>query len=494
MSTIDKFNIGFEFITLSYSHPEASAIIQDDLVLSYKQLGDIVISFAVNMQKHGVTAKSIVAINTHDTIVSLASILATSLLGARWIEANKELAQSKVVQPTHFFKSPEAGGSAHAKFVEITPQWGPYFAKNEEQGVEQFEGLADTASAWLIVKTSGTTGYPKYLTLDQETIFKRSKAIGDDFKPLKTRFACFFASGAYPFLTRAIGALLNLSTIVDSRDFNFWKKTGVNLVMGSPLQVHEMLMDVTLKPKLPEIHVAGSKLSDTVARDLLRNFDRVVDVYASTETNRSYKNVKSLDEAENLVTHGQRTDAIVEVTDPQGKPCDKGVIGSVRIKNPYLAKGYLNDDIAQERSFKDGWFYPGDQGSWGEHNTLVIHGRQDDIANVGGVKIQLKLIDLLLVSLEGIEVAASFKNPVPNAPDELIAFVIVSKGSNPQDVIDNFKIQALTSLSGLNLPKRILPVKNIPIGADGAPLRRICEQMVLERKGLLPSVGADKTQ
>ena len=493
MNTHDQFNVGFEFVKLSNSHPGAPAIIQDDLVISYKQLRETVASFASNMQKNGVSANSTVAINTHDTIVSLASILATSLLGARWIEANKELAQSKVVQPTHFFKSPEAGGSARAKFIDITPNWGPFYSTDDEKNVGQFEGLADTSSPWLIVKTSGTTGYPKYLTLDQETIFKRSKAIGDDFKPLETRFACLFASGAYPFLTRAIGALLNLSTIVDSRDFNLWNKTGVNLVMGSPLQVHEMLLDVTLKPKLPEIHVAGSKLSDAIARDLLRNFDRVVDVYASTETNRSYKNVKSLDDAGTLVTHGERTDAIVEVIDSQGLPCDKGVIGDVRVNNPYLAKGYLNDDTAQERSFKDGWFYPGDQGSWGEHDALVIHGRQDDIANVGGVKIQLKLIDLLLASLEGIEVAASFKNPIPNAPDELIAFVIVSKGFNPQDVIDNFKIQALTSLTGLNLPKRILAVKNIPIGADGAPLRRICEQMVLERKGLLTSSDADQT-
>ena len=45
MSTVDKFNVGFEFLTLSNSHPDTSAIIQDDfqqgLIAFFKPHADV---------------------------------------------------------------------------------------------------------------------------------------------------------------------------------------------------------------------------------------------------------------------------------------------------------------------------------------------------------------------------------------------------------------------------------------------------------------------
>ena len=481
------FNVAAEFLRIAMENPEAVAIIQEDLTISYDLLAKTVMSFATMMQRYGVNRASVVAINTHDTFVSLATLLATSLLGAQWVEANKQLAQSKVVRPSHFFNSPEARGTNKVKFTEITPQWGPYYRDAAELRVENFEFPTEDQSPWMIVKTSGTTGYPKYLSLDQETIFKRSKAVGDDFKPFETRFTCLFPCAAYPFLTRALGALLNLATIVDSRDFRFWRKTGVNLVMGSPVQVSEILGGVTFTPKMPQIHVAGSKLSDPIAADLLRNFERVVDVYASTETNRSFKNVKRLDAEGEITTIGEATDAIVEIADEQGQICPPNKAGTVRVRNHYLDKDYLNDTEAAARSFRDGWFYPGDYGYWDDNGALIILSRQDDIANVGGIKVKLKLVDALLMSIDGVHLAASFKNPVEGARDQLIAFVEIEPGSNALDVIARAKESCLLKLGTSSTPARIVPVSRIPVNSDGEPQRRLCELMVLEKKGLIPA-------
>jgi acyl-coenzyme A synthetase/AMP-(fatty) acid ligase len=46
--------------------------------------------------------------------------------------------------------------------------------------------------------------------------------------------------------------------------------------------------------------------------------------------------------------------------------------------------------------FRNGWFYPGDTGSVGAAGYLFLRGRVDDVLNLGGEKIDPRLIEELL--------------------------------------------------------------------------------------------------
>ena len=101
------------------------AIIREQQVISHGNFWHVVRSFAFHMQSEGVTAGSLVALNTTDMLASLAILLATSLLGARFVTASKTLASAKILQPTHFFRSPEVTGNKRVDFKLIDDSWMP---------------------------------------------------------------------------------------------------------------------------------------------------------------------------------------------------------------------------------------------------------------------------------------------------------------------------------------------------------------------------------
>ncbi len=118
-------------------------------------------------------------------------------------------------------------------------------------------------------------------------------AVSDDFVFRKTVFTSLFDCNARPYVTRVLAALLNGCTIVYSEKTSLWEMAGVNFVYGSTAQLQAAFADVVLSRKIPVVHVTGSKHTDRLTRQLLKSFDQVVDLYAASETNRSFKNVQN---------------------------------------------------------------------------------------------------------------------------------------------------------------------------------------------------------
>ncbi len=210
--------------------------------------------------------------------------------------------------------------------------------------------------------------------------------------------------------------MLNACTIIDTIDIAFMRAQGVNLVCGAPRTAMQWLAGRTITPHMPLIQVSGAKLSDADAALLLQSFDTVEDVYGSSETSKSFVNVKTLSHGR-LVTRGQPLDSEVQIIDAEGKSCTlPGSKGTVRIRNGYMASAYIAEPQATEKAFRDGWFYPGDSGWWGPAGELVISGRLDEIINLGGEKVDPSTVDEVLCSVRGITGAASFRDPRAVSP------------------------------------------------------------------------------
>ncbi len=122
----------------------------------------------------------------------------------------------------------------------------------------------------------------------------------------------------------------------------------------------------------------------------------------------------------------------------------------MRVRNPYMVHGYLNSPDATAKSFRDGWFYPGDIATWGENGELVIIGREDDVINIGGYKLNAGMLDMLFNAIPGVREAISFHNPKPNAVEKILVFVVFEKDATRANVIDAACALAKTKL-GLSL-------------------------------------------
>lgn len=333
------------------------AVISEASVVTYEQLMAAILEFAYRFRAVGVNKDSVVAISTNDIQVTLCSLFATSLIGCQITAASEVLSKNKVVKPTHFFKTNDSKGKHGVNFQEIDRDW---FSISQSHDIEKLRGNdaeVKVDDPWLLLHTSGTTGRHKFIYLSQRIVANRTNAVEDDFPIAQVTCALLFGYTTRPFFARAIAALLNACTIVDSQDSKFWKLHGVNTVFCSPSQYELFLRDKSITERFHKVEVSGAKLEDSLAVKLSENFDTIVDVYGASETNKSYVNLVNVSEDGTITRYGQKLDSDIEILNGENEMCAQGQTGTVRVKNDYVVDGYVNAPEATEKSFKEGWFY-----------------------------------------------------------------------------------------------------------------------------------------
>src|SRR5688572_7748277 len=71
----------------------------------------------------------------------------------------------------------------------------------------------------------------------------------------------------------------------------------------------------------------------------------------------------------------------VRVSDPSGQELPAGQAGLVGFRGENFPALYVGDPEATERSFRDGWFYPGDLAAIDAAGYFHFKGRADDVIN-----------------------------------------------------------------------------------------------------------------
>lgn len=474
-------NIGLEFIRVADENPDYLAIATDTLPITYDNLKSVVESFALRMSQLGIDRDAFVIMHTNDMVAALTGVLASSLLGCRFAFASKTLALAPELTATHVIATSEMKLADHLRATVIDESWTPHKAFETEKPLANYPGSESEDDPWLYTATSGTTGLPKIIALSQRIVWERSMAARADYVPHYTKFVPLFGCTARPFLSRALSALLSPCTIVEGKDFEFWHSQGANLVVGSPEQVRDELQGKELAHRFEQLHVGGGKLDPDLAQELLQHFETVVNLYGASETNRTFRNVFSLDSNGNLQLKGEKLDSEIEIVDDNGLPCDIGEMGEVRIRNSYLALGYVNNRDAQARNFRDGWFYPGDIAEWGVNGELIIIARVDDLINLGGTKVDARTTENALRMVKGVKDAIAFKNPRADSRSELVAFVELEPLTHVQKCLDEAKWFCLRTLSRRANPGRIFQIDKIPVNDRGQKDRLACISLVLEK-------------
>lgn len=476
---------GYRFLAMADAVPDQLSFVTDDGMLNYSQLGSIVRAVTARMCDLGVGPGDLVAVASDDVVPAFAALLATSLLGGRWIAAGNAAFLPKGMEPKVILAS--RPGQAGALVMDASwftgARWSPDTTPDTTVGTD----AADTANAaptatptntlpssWLLLSTSGTTGQPKLMGLSQRAMARRAQALRPDFITRETVFCGLAQCSAPPYLTFVLASLLNGCTVVRSRNPLVWIQAGVTLLHGSVAQVSGLLQGVRLPKKLPQVAVGGSGMPDALATRLLDNFEVVTEYYAATETNRSYKHLKTMGPDGAIQTTGLPQDSEIQIVDPEGRSVPEGQSGEVRIRNDYLAEGYLDRPEAQAKAFRDGWFYPGDIGYWGENGHLRILGRYSDVLNVEGTKINAAEIDAVLRSVAGISEAVSFVYNTAQGASELVAFAIFADRVDAETVGQAALLECAQRLGRVRTPARLVPINTLPRAKDGGAQRFAC--------------------
>lgn len=150
------------------------------------------------------------------------------------------------------------------------------------------------------------------------------------------------------------------------------------------------------------------------------------------------------------------------------------------IKGPNIMLGYIKEDkpgVLQPP--KDGWYDTGDVVSMDEQGYVTILGRIKRFAKIGGEMVSLAAVETVVTSIwPGVKHAAV---SIPHSRKGEMIVLLTEYPEAELDILpEHFRAYGLTEL---NLPKRLIKVKQVPILGSGKTDYIKARQLALEEIG-----------
>lgn len=334
--------------------------------------------------------------------------------------------------------------------------------------------------------SSGTTGKPKGVLWSHEILEKRielaSSSQGLNADSVLTSLLGMDTTGGfrYPLAVWRAGGCVRLRSIAAGTD-----RSGIspdqlsraNLIVTSPVRLQECLR-IFHQPwdgrDRRKIIVAGGRLSNSARDTALKYACRNVSIaYGATETGSIATGDASLLERHPGAVGFAVEGASVEIVDASGRLVPAGRPGIVRTRTSYMADRYVNTTHDMGSGpFRDGWFYPGDEGTLFEDGLLVIHGRVSDTFNLMGVKVSAADLEAKLAQMPSIREVCAVTVRIGTA--ELLVFAAVSD----DDAAMRNLWQRIKSQIPTGVPARLVRVPRLPRNAMGKIVRPVLEQQL----------------
>ncbi len=255
-----------------------------------------------------------------------------------------------------------------------------------------------------IVGTSGTTGEAKHLLLTRSMYeawtMRRIWSLGLTDKSRTLVTMPFKAAGSYTLSTAMIcagGTVLYAGDKVGTPEALMGPAQGLTHLRLTPLDL-KVTLD-TLPPDFPKpaglvICTVGAAVSAALReRTLMRLASELIVSYGCNEV---------LFAAETRATGSEGVSTVypwveIQVVDERDAPLPPGTAGTIRIRDEAMATGYLGDPETTARKFRNGWFYPGDIGILHGARRIQIVGREDELLNIGGIKMPPSMLEALVL-------------------------------------------------------------------------------------------------
>ena len=229
--------------------------------------------------------------------------------------------------------------------------------------------------------------------------------------------------------------------------------------------------------RLRFIRSSSSALPPTVITQLEGIFRvPVVEAYGMTEAAHQMAS-NPLTGARKPGTVGPSGGPEIRISDTSGQTVPIGSTGEIVIRGPNVMKEYENNPKANADAFYDGWFRTGDQGVMDEDGYVAITGRLKEIINRGGEKISPREVDEILMDHPAVHQCVTFAMPHDMLGEDVAAAIVLKQGAEATD--KELRQFAAGRLADFKVPKKILILTEIPVGATGK----------LQRIGLAQKLG-----
>lgn len=364
------------------------------------------------------------------------------------------------------------------KRTNIQTECADYF----EVFVKQLTTPLQTISkeAFILTRTSGTTGCPKIIWFSQTQILRRTTQSINLFNIESTDriLACsplFHSLGQrHVFIALLTGATL-LRTFPFS--ISLWSQS-VQLYSPTfwiPVSTHLTILESLLSERpdfldsFRTIVSSSSPLDPSLISAISTNSSiAFCEIYGTTETACATYLNKATGPTNSVGFPVPGCDIRIESPNAEG-------VGEILIKNDCMFNGYMNIDCLEKIS-DDGYFKSGDLGKLDDHGYLYYYGRKQESFHVFGKLVYPSYLENLILNLgifsrcQVFAIETSFFGNVIGLAIEL----------DPSFSVDQIIGQLRKAIPGDLLPAKIIKIPSFPLLPSGKQDRRKVSSIAME--------------
>lgn len=363
----------------------------------------------------------------------------------------------------------------------------------------------DPDGPFLIMYTSGTTGFPKGAMHDHRLVrntaergFRMAITPNDTILNYLPLFHAFgFSEGM--LMSALTGARqVVMETFDPERALELIEAERVTVTHGFEAHMQALTEAQVRRPRdmsslRTGLFAAGMHSATPVCRRGLRVLAplRSVSGYGMTEIWLGV-GVGALDEDERHRTESSGYPGLgyeLRIVDPEtGREVAPGEPGELLVKGEYLMQGYYKKPEETAACYDaEGWFHTGDTATWLEDGYLRFLGRYKDMLKVGGENVDPMETEGLLLEHPEVRQVAVVGLPDAKLAEVPVAFVerVPGSGLEAEAVIAFCR----GKLASFKVPRHVVFVADFPMTASGK-IRKVDLRAEAKRL-LLPAAGAD---
>jgi long-chain acyl-CoA synthetase len=468
--------------------PGKTALVAGPTRLSYAELAARAAALAAELRRQGMQRGDRVVVFLQNSPETVISVFGTLMAGGVFSVVNPSTkadklayilnnctAKALITEPRLAETALQAKADAPAVAAMLTTPFA--FAAHVDAPSPGFAGIdLDVA---MIVYTSGSTGFPKGVTMTHANIVAAATSITTYLESsaedvVLSVLPLAFDYGLYQALMCAkVGA-----TLILEKSFAFpqliLQKLKSERVTGFPLVPTMAALLLQMKDVQPGLFPHLRYITNTAAalpkahiqrlRELFPT-TQLFSMYGLTECKRcTYLPPAELDrrpESVGIAIPGTEAYVVNEL----GERVAPGVVGELVIRGAHVMKGYWGDEAATNRALKVGAYpwekvlHTGDLFRADEDGFLYFVGRKDDIIKTRGEKVSPKEVENVLYELAGIREACVIGVPDAILGQAVKAIVAADDGISEADVIrhcrsrlEDFMVPTMVEFRG-QLPK-----------------------------------------
>ncbi|MDA8046405.1 MAG: AMP-binding protein [Actinomycetota bacterium] len=339
-----------------------------------------------------------------------------------------------------------------------------------------------------LMASSGTTGRPKIIPLTEDQLLTTAAGVARElgldagergYSPLPL----FHING---LVVGVLSALVAGSTIVVDDHFSrrsFWAT--VQRCGATWLNLVPAIMSILGAPGTAPTRPSGVRLARSASAPLLNSIRERFETATGVSVIETYGMTEAASQITANPVGAPRPGSV-------GRPVDVDlrVLGDrVQIRGDRVTPVYWSADggrwTSRPATDADGWLDTGDLGRVDEDGYVYLVGRDGDVINRGGEKIQPREVEEVLLRDDRVTVAVVVGRPHPVVGEEPVAFVLPAAGlpTPPEGLAEDLSRLCQSTLSRFKRPAAVVVAESLPAGPTGKVRRGQIRAMAASASG-----------